>query len=896
MMRVTRTTCPYCGVGCGVVAEVAANGSVTISGDPAHPANRGWLCSKGAALADTLAPEGRLLHPQIDGRQVDWDTALDTVADGFRRTLAQHGPDSVAFYLSGQLLTEDYYVANKLMKGFIGSANVDTNSRLCMASAVTGYKRAFGADVVPCSYQDVERAKLVVLVGSNAAWTHPVLYRRLARTKELNPDLQVVVIDPRRTATCDIADRHLALTPASDGVLFAGLLAYLADQDEVDRGFVDSHTDGVDEALGSARSAAGSPAAVARACGLAEAEVLAFYRLFARTERTVTLFSQGINQSSSGSDKANAIINCHLLTGRIGRPGMGPFSLTGQPNAMGGREVGGLANQLAAHMALEDADARARVQAFWRSPSIASRPGPKAVDLFRAVEAGRIKAIWIMGTNPAVSLPEADRVREALRRCPLVVVSDCVAASDTVDLAHIRLPALAWGEKAGSVTNSERCISRQRTFRSPPGSARADWRIVSEVAKRMGFAEGFDYDGPAAIFSEHAALSAHGNGGARAFDIGALAGLSQEGYDRLEPVQWPAPRDARTGTVRLFGDGRFFTANGRARFVPVTPRQPASIPTSDYPLVLNSGRLRDQWHTMTRTGGSARLASHTPEPCVEVAPADAAQNGLEEGAFAEVASAHGSLLVRVRVSADQPPGSVFVPIHWSDTWAARARVGALYGSATDPDSGQPESKFIPVSVRPRPMCWQASLISRRRLTMEADYWAVRRGRDCWVYTLAGRRPADDWPAWARATFRSPSSDEDWIEYRDRDAYRAARVVSGILDSCLFVQVGGPAPDPAWLEGLFAAAPLSERQRAGLLCGRPPADAPSGGRTVCACHGVDQRTLERAVRDDGADSVARLGELTRAGTGCGACKPELHSLLQAVAPGQECPKTVSCHGS
>jgi assimilatory nitrate reductase (NADH) alpha subunit apoprotein (EC 1.7.1.1) len=497
------TTCPYCGVGCGVRVSVDANG-VKVGGDPAHPANRGRLCVKGSSLGETLGLEGRLLQPQqrVDGafQERDWDTALDAVARGFAETIAEHGPDSVALYVSGQLLTEDYYVANKLMKGYLGSANIDTNSRLCMASAVAGYKRAFGEDVVPVSYDDVEQADLVVLVGSNLAWCHPVLYQRLAAARAARPEMKVVVIDPRHTATCAQADLHLPLASGSDVMLFAGLLVYLEEHGVVDAGFLSDHTLGASGALRAARSAAPNVASVAAACDLPVERLGEFYRLFAGTERVVTLFSQGVNQSSSGTDKVNAIINCHLLSGRIGRPGMGPFSITGQPNAMGGREVGGLANQLAAHLDLENAGHRALVQGFWNSPLIAERPGLKAVELFDAVHDGRIKALWIIATNPVVSLPQADRVKEALQRCPLVVVSDVVADTETTRLAHWRLPAAAWGEKEGTVTNSERVISRQRAFRTAPGEARPDWWMLAQVGRRLGHEAAFDYLDARAVF------------------------------------------------------------------------------------------------------------------------------------------------------------------------------------------------------------------------------------------------------------------------------------------------------------------------------------------------------------------------------------------------------------
>ncbi|MEL7173406.1 MAG: molybdopterin-dependent oxidoreductase, partial [Pseudomonadota bacterium] len=495
-----RTACPYCGVGCGVLATPDGRGGAAIAGDPAHPANGGRLCSKGSALGETLDLEGRLLRPRIRGREAHWDEAIDLVAERFRAAVAQHGPDSVAFYVSGQLLTEDYYVANKLMKGFIGSANIDTNSRLCMASTVAGHRRAFGGDLVPGTYEDLELADLVVLTGSNLAWCHPVLYQRLAAARGARPEMRVVVIDPRRTATTELADLHLALRPGSDVALFNWLLARLEADGAVDAGFVAAHVADFPSSIAAAREA--TMAATVSATGLDPADLERFAQLFTRTERTVTVFSQGVNQSSAGTDKVNAIINCHLATGRIGRPGMGPLSVTGQPNAMGGREVGGLANMLAAHLSIEDPAHRSAVQAFWDAPTICERPGLKAVDMFEACAAGRIKALWIMSTNPAVSLPRAGDVAEAIRACDFVAVSDAVADTDTTRLADVLLPAAAWGEKSGTVTNSDRVISRQRAFLPAPGQTRPDWRIICDVAAAMGWRDAFDFESPAAVFRE----------------------------------------------------------------------------------------------------------------------------------------------------------------------------------------------------------------------------------------------------------------------------------------------------------------------------------------------------------------------------------------------------------
>jgi assimilatory nitrate reductase catalytic subunit len=874
-----RTTCPYCGVGCGVVVRRDGSGTVIVKGDPAHPANFGRLCSKGLALGETLDHEGRLLRPRIGTREVDWGQALDTVAERFRAVIDAHGPGAVAFYVSGQLLTEDYYVANKLMKGFIGAANIDTNSRLCMSSAVAGYKRAFGSDTVPCSYEDLERAKLIVLTGSNAAWCHPVLFQRILHAKKENPDLMVVVIDPRRTSTCDIADLHLALQPGSDATLFNGLLCHLEQAGERNSLFVQQATEGLEAALAAARADAPDLAAVAARCGLAEAQLQSFYKLFARTERVVTVFSQGVNQFSTGTDKVNSIINCHLLTGRIGRPGMGPFSFTGQPNAMGGREVGGLANQLAAHMELHDPQHRAWVQDFWQSPRIATAEGLKAVDLFEAVHAGKVKALWVMATNPAVSLPDSNRVREALARCEFLVVSDCMHSTDTTRYADVLLPAQTWGERDGMVTNSERRISRQRAFLNAPGEACPDWWILSRVATRMGYSAHFPYSCVADIFREHAALSAHHNQGTRDFDLGALAGMSNEDYAGFEPTQWPV----RTcgDNVRLFSDGRFFTASGKARFVPVAGKGPAHAPCAEYPLVLNTGRVRDHWHTMTRTGKSPRLAGHTLEPYAELHAADAARHGIQPGGLVQIDSRWGRVVVRARISDAQRPGSLFVPIHWNQQFSSLASVDQLVSPVTDPISGQPEFKYTPVRIAPSAARWYGFILSRRRLALRhSGYWACARGKDLWRYEIAGSEAPQDWAATARGLLCTDSQQVEWIEFADRATprYRAARIEGGRLESCVFIGPDIRLPERDWLATLFEQATLDERQRRSLLTGRSDDGRPDAGPLVCACFGVGRNTIIEAIRRDGCTTPEALGNRLKAGTNCGSCLPELRSLI------------------
>lgn len=871
------TTCPYCGVGCGVRADVAPDGEASVRGDPGHPANRGKLCSKGSALGETIGLDGRLLHPEIDGRRADWDAALDRVARRFQDTIAEHGPDSVAFYISGQLLTEDYYVANKLMKGFIGSANIDTNSRLCMASSVAGHRRAFGEDVVPGIYEDFDEADLVVLTGSNTAWCHPVLYQRLLAARKAR-GTRIVVIDPRRTATADECDLHLALDPGTDVLLFNGLLGHLARAGVLDRDYIAASTAGFDQAVALAAADAPGVEHVAKGCGLASADIRFFYELFSVTERVVTVYSQGVNQSAHGTDKVNAIINCHLATGRIGRPGMGPFSVTGQPNAMGGREVGGLANQLAAHMNFDNGGDVDRVARFWNAPEIATRPGLKAVDMFRAVGEGKVKALWIMGTNPAVSMPDAGRVRGALKACDFVVVSD-VTRTDTTRFADVLLPAAAWGEKDGMVTNSERRLSRQRPFLAMPGEVRPDWRIICDVAIRMGFGTAFDFVNPAAIFREHAALSAFENKGERLFDLGALADLSDEDYEAFQPRLWPARSRRQAG--RLLGDGRFPTPDGRARFIAVRQEGVALAATSEHPLALNTGRLRDQWHTMTRTGAVPRLMANTPEPMVDLNPHDAAAYGLADGDLAHLSTRYGFARARVRATEAQRPGQAFLPMHWSGHFAANSGAGALAAPITDPHSGQPELKNVPLRIMREEVAWAGVLITRRNLRPTGFvHWSRHAVAGGWVYELGGTETPDQGILLARGLLASP---DHLVEYRDRKglAYRAASVdENGALAEALLVAQPGQLPARDWLVSLLGSrAQLTSADRHALLSGRSPAALPTTGRIVCSCFNVGVNQLADAVAA-GCYSLEAIGRELGAGTNCGSCRSEIRTIIDA----------------
>ena len=875
-----RTTCPYCGVGCGVLATPDGQGGAAIAGDAAHPANFGKLCSKGSALGETLSLENRLLHPQVDGVRVSWESALGTVAGAFRRIAETHGPDAIGFYLSGQLLTEDYYVANKLAKGFIGTPHVETNSRLCMSSAVAAHRRAFGSDTVPGCYEDLDEADVIVLVGSNAAWCHPVLFRRMVEARAKR-GTRLVVIDPRRTQTGEEADLFLGLRPGSDTALFSGLLVHLSRQPgAMDGRFVADHTAGYEAALDRALAITPDLPAVAAATGLPEAGIEAFYALFTGTERVVTAFSQGVNQSAQGTDKANAIINCHLATGRIGRPGMGPFSLTGQPNAMGGREVGGLSNMLAAHMhfAPEEVD---RVRRYWQAPRIVTGEGMKAVALFEAIARGKIKALWVMGTNPLVSMPRADAVREALKKLDLYVVSEVMADSDTARAQGRRtvlLPAEAWGEKDGTVTNSERRISRQRRFLEAPGEARPDWAVLADVGRRLGHGPAFAFTSAAAVFRQHAGLSAFENDGTRDFDIGALADIGEAAYADNAPVQWPVPK--RGGPkARLFADGRFYTFDRRARFVAVQAPALAQAPSQDFPFVLNTGRVRDHWHTMTRTGKSPRLSAHRAVPFVEIHPEDAARLKLTEGGIALVSTAHGSAELEVTVSPGMAPGALFMPMHWSDANASKARVGALVRGVPDPVSGQPELKATPATIAPLAYRARGFLLTRGQVALPAGWWWARAAiTGGWGLQFATQDASREAALLMRGLFQGL----ELAEYADhaRGRYRCAVYEGPRLVACLAFAPAEAKPDWEAAKALFSESEPEAGTRRALLSGR--AAGAAAGPVVCACHGVGLDAITATIAA-GAGSVEAVGAACKAGTNCGSCIPEIRKLLpQALA--------------
>ncbi len=823
------TTCCYCGVGCGVIATGSAGEVIAVRGDPAHPANFGRLCSKGATLHLSDDAAVRLRHPEVrtsrdaPRRRASWDDALLLAARRFAACIAEHGPDSVAFYVSGQLLTEDYYVFNKLAKGLVGTNNIDSNSRLCMSSAVAAYRLSLGADAPPCSYDDIDAASLIFIAGSNTAFAHPVLFRRIEQAKSANPALEVVVVDPRATATARAADVHLAIRPGSDVPLFNAMLHVMWRERLLDPRYIARHTEGL--AHMEPLLAYWNPERAAQACGVRPAQIVDLARRFARARAALSLYCQGLNQSANGTYKNAALINLHLATGQIGRAGAGPFSLTGQPNAMGGREVGAMANLLPGHRDLGDAADRAEVARLWGVPAISARPGKTAVEMFEALRRGEIRAIWIACTNPAQSLPDTHAVRAALAAAEFVVVQEAFADAETCEFADVLLPAATWGEKDGTVTNSERRISRVRALVPPPGEARADWRIAADFAQRLSVALGregrFAYQSPEDVFNEHRETT-------RARDLD-ITGLSYALLDAQGPQQWPFREGANCGKARLYADGRFATPTGRARFVAAQYAAPAEAADAEYPLRLNSGRLRDQWHGMSRTGRVARLMAHSPQAEIAIHPGELVRLGIDDGELVRVTSRRGALVVKVRASADVAPGDAFLPMHWGPRFMAGAGSNVLSVPALDPFSKQPELKHAAVRVERFVVGW--------RRVFRAPY------------TAALQRTAS--------------------ALMQRFDYAALRLVDGkpVLVRLELAHAGQPdAAALTVLQTLFGRGEETAGEEQAAL--------------VCACYGVDEAEVAAAIA--AGATLEALQSRLKCGTGCGSCLPELRRAVTASA--------------
>ena len=845
--------------------------------------------------------ESRVLHPMLGRKQVrfqsNWDTATTTIANKFQHIINEHGPESIGFYVSGQLLTEDYYVVNKFVKGYLGTANIDTNSRLCMSSAVAAHKRAFGEDLVPASYEDFEHTEMVVLVGSNTAWCHPVLYQRIMQAKE-SRGLYVVVIDPRFTATCESADLHLPILPGQDVALFNGLIQHLEQNGYSDYDFITKYTQGLATALESSQPEH-SAEAVAERTGISLEKLTQFYEKFADTEKVMTLFSMGVNQSSQGVDKANSIINCHLLTGKIGKLGAAPFSMTGQPNAMGGREVGGLANILSSHMDLDNPNHQQLVQNFWQSPTIAKQVGLKAVDLFHAVEAGKIKAIWIMATNPVVSLPDADQVKRALEKCEFVVVSDICLDTDTTQYADVLLPALGWGEKDGTVTNSERRISRQKAFLEEPGEAKADWWSIAQVAQKMAFT-GFEFKNSYDIFLEHARLSAYENAtlderehveNYRYFNLNGLTQLGIEEYDTLKPTQWPVwdKNQSDTKVSRLFSDGKFSHADGKAKFIATLAKDPIHQISAEYPLILNTGRIRDQWHTMSRTGLSANLANHRAEPYCEIHPNDALKYGIRDTALLEVRSKWGVSVLRAQVSNDIRRGQVFAPIHWNDQVASDARIGKVVNPVVDPISGEPEFKHTPVMIQPFYTHWQGVLYVRsgfesytEKSIQNTVWWTKIRTSHAFRYELADRQKLSTTTEQLKTFLPFTDEEFEWLNLEDQSAQISHSIVlkNGVLIASLYIAPTGLLPDRDWVASLFKRERISAMHRKALLAGQAMSMSNNDGPLVCSCFKVGKNKIIQTIKENNINNEKQVTACLKAGGNCGSCLPEIRGLIKS----------------
>ena len=926
--RETRSTCPYCGVGCGVIIESRGRQITGVRGDPDHPANAGRLCAKGSALHLTAAApvtlHSRLLQPMQRlrrgeaARPLDWNAALDFAAAGLQRIIGESGPDAVGFYISGQLLTEDYYVFNKLAKGLIGTNNIDSNSRLCMSSAVAGYKQTLGADAPPCSYEDIDHAGCLFIVGANPAFAHPVLFRRIEAAKRANPALKIIVADPRRTDSCAIADQFLQIQGGTDVMLFQGMLHLMLWEGWIDAGFIAAHTTGFDALKASVRDA--TPDRVAQVCGIGRDALLDATRMFATSSATLSLYCQGLNQSSSGTAKNAALINLHLASGHIGRAGAGPFSLTGQPNAMGGREVGGMANLLSGHRDMADPVHRAEVAALWGVDAVPATPGRTAVEMFEAAADGAIRALWISCTNPAQSLPDQSTVRRALERAELVIVQEAFAGTATCAYADLLLPAASWGEKEGTVTNSERRVSRVRAAVDAPGQARCDWEIVVDLARRLearmpqraGRPTLFPYRDAESIWNEHRATT-------RGRDLD-ITGMDYALLETRGPQQWPMPAGAVRGQARLYTDGRFATPNGRARFV-CTPYRPVAEPCdARYPFALNTGRLRDQWHGMSRTGTIGRAFAHVAEPAVQMHPQDMARRQLIAGALVHLTSRRGSILVPVQADADLAPGQVFLAMHWgsealggiSSVGTPLAGVNALTTPARCPDSKQPELKHAAVKVLKADLPW----------TLLAQAWLPPAQALPAMAQLRALMPQFAFAVCVPFSSRTAMADNararDGVMLRCAAAEAPPDALLARIEQILGLDVAGvlryadrrrgqrramrlaDRDDRLQLEGFLLAGDtraqdwvrtLLQEQRDARPFGRqlllPVAQVPSAiapqGRPVCTCFNIAQDQIVSVLAETGGTAAQRLETLQQrlqCGTSCGSCVPELRRLAQA----------------
>ena len=935
-LRQTPSTCPYCGVGCGVIIESEGGQITGVRGDPDHPANFGRLCTKGATLhltaSTAVTQQTRLLQPlqrlhRGEAPQpVSWDAALAVATDNFARIIRSQGPDAVGFYVSGQLLTEDYYAFNKLAKGLIGTNNIDTNSRLCMSSAVAGYKQTLGADAPPVCYEDINHAQCIFIAGSNTAFAHPILFRRIEDAKKSNPNLRVVVVDPRTTDTAGIADVHLAIQPGTDVMLFNGMLHIMAWEGWLDEAFIANHTNDFKALKNTVLDY--NPFVVAQACGITKDALLKATRLFAGMQHlngsartpTLSLYCQGLNQSSSGTAKNAALINLHLATGQIGKPGAGPFSLTGQPNAMGGREVGGLANLLSAHRDLGNPKHRAEVAALWGVPSVPEKPGKTAIEMFQAAADGEIKALWIACTNPAQSMPDQATVRRALERAEFVVVQEAFNNTATCRYADLLLPATTWGEKEGTVTNSERRISRVRAAVAPPGQRengpRHDWKIAIDFARcleAIGMGHGkpiFPYTSPESIWNEHREST-------RGRDLD-ITGMSYAMLDQA-PQQWPLAEGQTAGLQRLYADGIFPSADGRAKFADTVYKPVAEPRETRYPFSLNTGRLRDQWHGMSRTGTLGRLFGHVGEPSIEMNRQDMTRQGLLDGDLVHVTSKRGSIVVPVLGSATMAPQQTFMAMHWGEEFLSGSSsigerlsgVNALTSPAFCPTSKQPEFKHAAIKVLKAELPW--SLLAVAWLPDEAALQARAKLKELMaLFSFASCTPFGRERSgllFRAAAYEAPPDNVlatiervlglggiDVLRYADkkRGQRRAIQLLpagaAGERRLNAFVLAGDTSAQ-SWIKTLLQDELPAQAFGRMLLApsAKPPAAVQSRGKQICTCFNVTESAIATQLVNCKGNEDQRLVQLQAAlqcGTNCGSCLPEVKNMVRVSIPASQ----------
>ncbi|MFI8483230.1 molybdopterin-dependent oxidoreductase [Pseudomonas sp. NPDC078700] len=894
--RITASTCCYCGVGCGVLIEHSDDRIIAVSGDPTHPANYGKLCSKGASLHLTGDLDARGLYPELrldkaqPRNRTDWNSALDHAAQVFAKTIQEHGPQSVAFYISGQLLTEDYYAFNKLARALVGTNNIDSNSRLCMSSAVVGYKRSLGADAPPCNYEDIELSDCILIAGSNMAYAHPVLFRRLEEAKAKRPQMKVIVIDPRRTDTCDVADLHLAIMPGTDVALFHGIVHILMWEGWVDHGFIAQHTDGFEALKQRVRDF--NPAAVADICGISQEQLQSCAMMIGQAPRFLSLWCMGLNQSSAGTAKNTALINLHLATGQIGKAGAGPFSLTGQPNAMGGRETGSLANLLPGHRDAANQEHRNQVAQYWGVDGLPETAGLSAIELFEQMQTGKIKALWIACTNPAQSLPDQTRVHQALSTCPFVVVQEAFFTTETCAYADLLLPASSWGEKEGCVTNSERRVSHVRSAITPPAEARADWQITCDFARKLeallrpGLPSLFNFTKPEQLFDEYKMLTQ-----ARDLD---LSGLSYSILDQQGPQQWPFAQGAQRGTARLYQDRVFATENGRAQFHSDPYCAPVEKRDARYSLVLNTGRLRDQWHGMSRTGTASRLFGHVEEAVLSIHSDELRRRKLTNGELIKLRSRRGTLIVPVQADDDVRPGQAYLPMHWGNRFLKGLGTNALTQPEFDLLSKQPELKHATVEIDKVELPWKFFALVEGDIQLR--FKQLRPLFESFAYASFSLTGSNHPALQIRAACANAPGNEllrtiDQLlavdsgmvmAYDDpkRAVGKRVRLDAGRI---IAIRLAGETTAQEWLKGMWLEGKTDDQLRHWLLA--PLSAAPrstnnSSNKTLCNCMNVSQRAICSAIEQ--GLNLDQLKQKLGCGTSCGSCVPEIKRLLQLQA--------------